>query len=148
LIHADVTASATRPAIASMVVTFAVSDIGKRGLARTDWLPVHVDGAGAAERLPAPELCSFQAKEVSDRPQERHRRVNPFQDPLLSVDGELHRTALAVQFTKLPMRPATPSQLFLKERVEHCGPLTFEVSVVLETLFKQSFDSLQRLGPG
>src|SRR5882724_4445947 len=81
---------------------FAVSDIGKRGLARTDWLPVHVDGTGAAERLPAPELCSFQAKEISDRPQERHRRVNPFQGPLLSVDGELHRTALAVSVHETP----------------------------------------------
>src|SRR6266436_1502438 len=118
---------------------FALSDIGKRGLARRDWLPVHVDGAGAAERLPAPELCSFQAKEVSDRPQERHRRVNPFQDSLLSVDGELHRIASLFRFTKLPTRPATPSQLFLNERVEHCGPLAFEVSFPLETLLKQSF---------
>ena len=44
--------------------------------------------------------------------------------------------------------PATPSKLFLNERVEHCGPLAFEVSVLLETLLKQSFDSLQRLRPG
>jgi len=44
--------------------------------------------------------------------------------------------------------PATPSKLFLNERVEHCGPLAFEVSVLLETLPKQSFDSQQRLGPG
>src|SRR4029077_21197009 len=81
---------------------FAVSDIGKRGLARTNWLPVHVDGADAAERLPAPELCSFQAKEVSDRPQERHRRVNLLQDPLLSVDGELHRAALVFSIHETP----------------------------------------------
>src|ERR1700746_1576575 len=47
------------------------------------------------------------------------------------------------RFTKLPTRPATPPKLFLNERVEHCGPLAFEVSVLLETLFKQSFDSLQ-----
>jgi hypothetical protein len=102
LIHADLTASATRPAIASMVGDFAVSDIGKRGLARADRLSVHVDSAGAAERLPAPELCSFQTKEVSDGPQERHRRVNPFQDPFLSVDGELHRIALAVSVHETP----------------------------------------------
>jgi hypothetical protein len=44
--------------------------------------------------------------------------------------------------------PATPSKLFLNERAEHCGPLAFEVSVQLETLLKQSFDSLQRLRPG
>jgi hypothetical protein len=44
--------------------------------------------------------------------------------------------------------PATPLKLFLEERVEHCGPLTFEVSFLLETLFKQSFNSLQRLRPG
>src|SRR6266403_4772475 len=127
---------------------FAVSDIGKRGLARTDWLPVHVDGACAAERLPAPKLCSFQAKEVSDRPQERHRGINPFQDPLLSVDGELHRTALAVSVDDPPTRPATPSQLILNERAEHCGPLAFEVSILLETLLEQGFDSLERLRPG
>jgi hypothetical protein len=38
--------------------------------------------------------------------------------------------------------------LFLNERVEHCGPLAFEISVLLETQPKQSFDSLQRLRPG
>ena len=41
-----------------------------------------------------------------------------------------------------------PARLFLNERAEHCGPLAFEVSVQLETLLKQSFDSLQRLRPG
>ena len=50
--------------------------------------------------------------------------------------------------TCIATSPATPSKLFLNERVEHRGPLAFEVSVLLETLLKQSFDSLQRLGPG
>lgn len=45
-------------------------------------------------------------------------------------------------------KTATPSKLFLDERVEHCGPSAFEVTVPLETLPKQCFDSLQRLGPG
>jgi hypothetical protein len=41
-----------------------------------------------------------------------------------------------------------PSKLYLDERVEHCGPLAFEVAVLLETHLKQSFDSLHRFGPG
>src|SRR5258708_30798691 len=39
-------------------------------------------------------------------------------------------------------------ELVRNERAEHRGPLAFEVSVLLETLLKQSFNSLQRLGPG
>ena len=44
--------------------------------------------------------------------------------------------------------PTIPSQLFLNERVEHCGPLAFEISISLEAVFEQSFDSLERLRPG
>ena len=51
-------------------------------------------------------------------------------------------------FVALPPLVAAESKLFLNERVEHCGPLAFEVSILLETPLKQSFDSPQRLRPG
>jgi hypothetical protein len=68
--------------------------------------------------------------------------VKKVRRPGIACQGPSHRT------TRHGDPPATPSKLFFKERAEHCGPFAFEVFFLLETLLKQSFDSLQRLRPG
>jgi len=58
---------------------------------------------------------------VSDRPQERHRRVNPFQDPLCPLTVSFIAQPSLFRFTKPQRDRQTPSQLFLKERASIAG---------------------------
>ena len=57
------------------------------------------------------------------------------QAPIVRVGTDGERELVMARWG-MPSPPATSSKLFLKERVEHRGPLAFEVSFLLEAPFK------------
>src|SRR5260370_1038247 len=69
---------------------FATTNCRCRGYTGSDRLTVNVDGACATKGRPAPELGSFEAQRVSQRPEQRRIRIKTVERILGPVNVQVH----------------------------------------------------------